>query len=344
LALNLSYTLHQIIAMPGRKMKSKLAFVSMCFLLTISTVACTNPKLLNDKAVTTEATAKPALPSETPHATITSDLAAGNDIVFGSGLIREYVAEGGYSFERNMMCQAEDDGAMFVVVDPTGEILMAMIETSNEGRMDEERIVHYYLDAMYKKGTYEILDSNPVTIDSMEGILVDFQGTVNGQETYGQSVADLDRSDHYFFASAMGKAGLDRSEWLNIGVTFFAEILASVRFFSLEAPPSASACPVSTDTSYGYSKDNPIRVGGDAMGGPSQEEGYMEALRGPNGEAINFYRQGSLPYGSTILDIYTISYSGSNGQITIYVDEYSFETPMVPLGLSCAYPIPLLEP
>lgn len=105
----------------------------------------------------------------------------------------------------------------------------------------------------------------------------------------------------------------------------------------------ASACVVSTDSTYGYSPDNPIRVGGDAFGGPPRERAYLDSLSGPNGEAISYYREGSIYYVDTILDIYHVSYDGSNS-VVLYIDEYSYQELMAPVGFVCWTPIPLSAP
>ena len=50
---------------------------------------------------------------------------------------------------------------------------------------------------------------------------------------------------------------------------------------------------VSEEKSYGFSQNNPIKTGG----GPTSELMYLNALTGPNGEHVDFYRIGSCcPY------------------------------------------------
>jgi hypothetical protein len=105
----------------------------------------------------------------------------------------------------------------------------------------------------------------------------------------------------------------------------------------------ASACTVSTDNTYGYSPDNPVRVGGDAFGGPSRERAYLDSLCGPQGETITYYREGSVYYVDTILDIYHVSYDGSSS-VVLYLDEYSYQELVAPVGFTCWTPIPLSAP
>ncbi|MFH7004262.1 hypothetical protein [Flavobacterium bizetiae] len=50
----------------------------------------------------------------------------------------------------------------------------------------------------------------------------------------------------------------------------------------------------SSDESYGFAESNPIKVGGSSEGiGPKNERRFLSALKGPNGETVRFYRQGS---------------------------------------------------
>jgi hypothetical protein len=53
---------------------------------------------------------------------------------------------------------------------------------------------------------------------------------------------------------------------------------------------------------------------------------------------------GSKDSGDTILDIFQLTYEGLAKPITLYVDEYIYESLWAPVGLSCAAPIPLGQP
>merc|ERR1712000_632294 len=50
---------------------------------------------------------------------------------------------------------------------------------------------------------------------------------------------------------------------------------------------------ISTDKTYGYSPKNPVEVGGAKNSeGPRNERRFLNALAGPNGEKISYYRAG----------------------------------------------------
>lgn len=105
-----------------------------------------------------------------------------------------------------------------------------------------------------------------------------------------------------------------------------------------------SACPVTLDDSYGYTEENAISVGGGAFDGPSRERAYLDTLRGPNGGTLSYNRAGSLPFEDTILDIYIVSSAGLAGEVTLYIDEYSFAELFAPVGFTCDFSFPLTAP
>ncbi|MBG0787356.1 MAG: hypothetical protein H0S79_19875 [Anaerolineaceae bacterium] len=122
-------------------------------------------------------------------------------------------------------------------------------------------------------------------------------------------------------------------------------VLDSFQIMEPDVTASTGECTVSTDSSYGYSEDNPVLVGGDWLEGPSRERAYLDNLRGPNGEMISYERVGSEEYGDTILDKYQITYSGLSSPITIYIDEYSWTGDLyAPVGLTCSGPFTLTAP
>jgi len=112
----------------------------------------------------------------------------------------------------------------------------------------------------------------------------------------------------------------------------------SVQFLEREA----GACAVSTDSTYGYTQENPIRTGGDWMDGPARERMYLDNLLGPNGESITYERLQSLESGDTILDLYEVKTGGNT--YLLYLDEYSFSEPLAPVGLTCAGDFGLAAP
>lgn len=82
---------------------------------------------------------------------------------------------------------------------------------------------------------------------------------------------------------------------------------------------------------YGYSEDSPIEVGGVEKGeGPTNQARYLNALTGPNGESVSYYREGSCCFsegfsGTYLLDIYRVTWEGSKDTFSIYMDLYHYD-------------------
>src|SRR5687767_13248242 len=98
---------------------------------------------------------------------------------------------------------------------------------------------------------------------------------------------------------------------------------------------------LTTSKSYGYKKNNPIKVGGGVY--PSNVYDYLNNLRGVNGEEIEFERIGSgpsypnpdpslTPFKQGVLTMFKVRVKGSDVWKTIYFDQYRFEEPKVIMG------------
>jgi hypothetical protein len=80
------------------------------------------------------------------------------------------------------------------------------------------------------------------------------------------------------------------------------------------------------------------------MNGPSREEAYLAALRGPEGQELTYERTSSQESGGSILDIFEIQYAGLGEPVKYYFDEYSYDELLAPVGFTCAYPFPIEAP
>ena len=99
----------------------------------------------------------------------------------------------------------------------------------------------------------------------------------------------------------------------------------------------------SEDPTYGFEESNPVKVGGSSENsGPINERRFLNALLGPNGEEITYFRAGSCcpfktPNGlfdnTGLLDLYKVSWSGAKDTLDIYVNMYDEGDLLVPVGL-----------
>lgn len=99
---------------------------------------------------------------------------------------------------------------------------------------------------------------------------------------------------------------------------------------------------LSTDKSYGYSENNPIKVGQNESG-PRNERRFLNGLLGPNGEPIAYTRVGSCcpfktPNGlfdnSGMLDKYQLTWQGQMQPVTLYINLYDEGDLLIPVGLT----------
>jgi hypothetical protein len=103
-----------------------------------------------------------------------------------------------------------------------------------------------------------------------------------------------------------------------------------------QAPAARAETPVQERSGYGYTPEDPIKVGG----GPQGEREYLQYLRGPEGQRLQFRRRGSccgfkdpsLPMGGGLLDMYEVTYEGLEEPVTLYLDMYRREDPRAPAG------------
>ena len=170
-------------------------------------------------------------------------------------------------------------------------------------------------------------------IEEFDGEAYALSGSLFGSPLVGKTFVIQTGTNRFLFALGISNTGTDSNRWENHGSSIFETILATIEF---EEAPSTGTCPIATDDTYGYTEANAIRVGGDFLDGPARERAYLDNLRGPNGEALTYERQGSLMAGDVILDAYSIF--GLPNDVTLYVDMYTFEELQAPVGLTCNGP------
>ena len=102
---------------------------------------------------------------------------------------------------------------------------------------------------------------------------------------------------------------------------------------------------ISADKTYGLSPKNPVKVGGvKDSEGPINERRFLNALAGPNGEKISYYREGSCcpmksdnnPFGfnTVMLDNYRVTWENSKDTVSIYINMYDSGKLKAPIGFT----------
>jgi len=276
-------------------------------------------------------------PTKTPKPTKTPTVQP--TLVFGE---RQIVEDGGFSFKPIVGFDTDVTGGIASIVDQKGTIFISIFGlTTIPNNMTSEDIIHEFLDEIVEKGsgTYTMGDPYFVSVDNIEGIAYDISGTLYGSPFGGQTVLILTDDTQFLFGLGIANTAIDKDHWRDEGSRVFNALLSSIEFVtSLEQ----SDCLISTDKTYGFTQANPIRVGGDWLKGPARERAYLDNLKGPNGESIQYERLGSLEYSNTILDEYQVTYGGKT--IVLYLDMYKFETLYAPNGLTCSKAFSLTAP
>ena len=255
------------------------------------------------------------------------------------------VVEGGYSFRPPMGYKVDVQGAQVGVFDQAGTIIISIFgATANPQNLSANEILDKFTSAVFKKGNGEYKKENPRTIkvDGVDGIAYDITGTLFGSPLRGQAIIVMPNSKRFLYGLGVANTGQDKKRWENEGSKVFGNLINSVTFLTSEQSQSPNGCAISTDNTYGYTQENPIKVGGDAFGGPARERAYLDNLLDANGEKISYERTGSVPFGNTILDAFEISVAGK--KITLYIDEYAYTEPQAPVGFTCIAAFPFSKP
>lgn len=253
---------------------------------------------------------------------------------------------GGYSFRPIQGYDYEINGPGIGVFDPDRNIIISLFGvTSYSGDQSAEELIDEFLGELESRGTatFEKGEAYTVTVNTVVGTAFDLTGKMFDAAVEGQTILVMPSENQYLYGLAFANLETDRQRWKEEGARVFAALLESIEFIQVQQF-DGSACPVSSDTTYGYSKDNPIRVGGDWLDGPGRERAYLDSLSGPDGELVSYERLGSLNHGDTILDEYELSYTGASSPAILYLDEYSYAELMAPVGFICWMPIPLAAP
>lgn len=100
----------------------------------------------------------------------------------------------------------------------------------------------------------------------------------------------------------------------------------------------------SRDPSYAFSEANPVKVGSVPSGsGPRNERRFLNALLGPQGQDVRYFRAGSCcpfktPNGlldnTGLLDRYSVFWEGSKDTLDIFINMYDEGDLKIPVGFT----------
>lgn len=244
-----------------------------------------------------------------------------------------------FSAEANAFTQYEVDDTSLSVADKAQNFIISFIADENEDDLPLKELLGQYFAAFEKRQMImEYQPSVDIAVDGNQGVRIDFSGQVQEQTLEGSAIAI--QSDEEWVLIGVGMANTQNSQtvWKDNGLPNFEQILTSIKFLDVTAE-----CPVSTDDTYGYTSENPIKVGGDVFGGASRERAYLDHLLDSNGNAVTYERSSSGDFGDVVLDIYVVTTSAGDEAI-LYVDMYNYTPPQAPVKFTCQGAFPLSAP
>ena len=107
---------------------------------------------------------------------------------------------------------------------------------------------------------------------------------------------------------------------------------------SLAQPAPAATCSISPDPEFGRTVEKAIPIGGGAAVIATRQRRYMDALRGPQGQTLQWGTRSTTRTPEAIIDVYPVSYEGG-APFQLYLNSYRFGTPQAPQGLTCTQPL-----
>lgn len=283
-------------------------------------------------------TAIPSLTPVPPSPTATSTLTPPTTLAFDVDKIETLVVVDGFSVSVPFPLLYQTQSDIVLVASEDKVLSISFVGDAYDGVQPLIDISNAYLASLEKRGgTFFRGETVEIQIDGADGISIDLSGKLNNVDVQGKAVVVSPRPDFVMFGIALSKIDADKAIWENEYNAIFQSILDGIEFTDVNA-----SCPISTDQTYGYTEENPIKVGGGDFDGPSRERAYLDHLLGPNGEALSYERGGSTMAGDVILDVYQVS--GTGIDFILYIDEYNFSELQAPVGFTCQGAFPLSAP
>ena len=249
---------------------------------------------------------------------------------------QQFSWSGGYSFWPPAGYEMGTNGGQTLFTGPEGVMALAGGPEQDSSRPPEQAMAEALAAINGSMGaSLQTGAPFPVTVGGAPGMGADLSGTTPQGAVLGRLVAVRPNPGQLFYAFGVSPSEL----WTARDAARFQRLLRDVGFFPLG---SQFGCPRSLDPTYGFSPDNPIRIGG-GQAAPAREAAYLGALRAANGQAIPFQPAGSQPHGDRALNVYTIP-GAPAGQGVLYFDPSVYKPLFAPVGFGCVGAIPVGAP
>jgi hypothetical protein len=186
-----------------------------------------------------------------------------------------------------------------------------------------------YLESRYDD--YETSGPIVETVNDMEQAVIDFSGTQDDEHVHGR-VAIYQPTESkrvYLIVTAFGD-----QRWEREGEKVYNALTSSITFFPIELK---AGCRVHENAGYG-SAVSPIRIGGGLRLGDKRITDYLDALLGPKGELVAYFRVGAEDENGASLEHYKIYYGKTLKDL--YFDIYTSTALSLPAGMACSASLP----
>ena len=157
--------------------------------------------------------------------------------------------------------------------------------------------------------------------------------------------SDLEISRDIFILSADG-SGLDRLTDLSGEESYPAWSPDSTLLEQAIAEPTAvpdAVCEGADDPTYGYSLENPVRIGYDPREEGNVATGCVPWLNGPQGQPLTIELLEEVEVDGRNICKVSASYEGQDEPDILYFDTNTFEQPKAPVGYTCGSSVEYLK-
>lgn len=273
------------------------------------------------------ATTTTPVATETPAGTATADPAQA----------QQFSWSGGYSFWPPPGYETQTNGGQTLFTSPEGIMSLAGGPQQASSAPPEQALgealatINTSMGASLQAGA-----PSPVTVGSAPGVAADLSGSTPQGAMLGRLVSVQPAPGQLFYAFGLSPAQL----WTGRDAARFQRLVNGVVFFPLG---SQFGCPRSLDPTYGFSPDNPVRIGG-GPAAPQREAAYLGALVSATGQPLPFQPAGSQAFGDRTLDVFTLVGAPAGQPAALYFDPNSYETLFAPVGFGCVGAIPVGAP
>lgn len=215
----------------------------------------------------------------------------------------------------------------------------AMLKKEKEAIEDFNKTIELYPD--YKK-VYLNRGTSRKHLTDYDGALADYNKAIELDTNYTDGY--YNRGLLYELLNKIDLACLDFNKSLELGFNNAQKKVDKCNDTTSSVTHSIiKLTEKSTDKTYGFTSENPIKSGTGPNGGPANQRAYMDLLRDAQGNPVKYERLGSCCsyksengfLGLATLDRYEITYKNEKGKkkkVVIYLSFYDFETPEILVG------------